>query len=132
MIYRLRDKMSARKFKAIFVVVLGLAMIGGPPAYGTEDEAIADQRANEKCCVVIGIDRHRSVVTALDKRRAHWFQFVVRQRHLLGTVRPGQILSANFGDSEVSDVPACADTPCRIALSGRRQQSVTHAQSSHE
>ena len=75
--------------------------------------------AGENCCVIIGIDRHRSVVMGQDRASGRKFQFVVRNRWLLGALRPGQTVSVNFTNMEVSISPPCGDKPCQIVLIAR-------------
>ena len=102
------------KYTTLAAFVLGLAVAVGPPAYGADDQATANLDAGENCCVIIGIDRHVSVVTAEDKTGTQRFRFVVRDRAILGTLRPGQVVSANFSRMEASFAPACAPSPCEI------------------
>ena len=75
--------------------------------------------AGENCCVIIGIDRHRSVVMGQDRASGRKFQFVVRNRWLLGALRPGQTVSVNFTNMEVLMSPPCGDKPCQIVLIAR-------------
>lgn len=75
--------------------------------------------AGENCCVIIGIDRHRSVVMGHDRTSDRKFQFVVRNRRLLGALRLGQAVSVNFTNMEVLMSPPCGDKPCQIVLIAR-------------
>ncbi len=102
------------KYTIFAAFVLGLAVAVGPPAYSAGDDATANPDAGENCCVIIGIDRHLGVVTAEDKAGEQRFRFVVRDRPLLGALRPGQVVSANFTKMEASFAPACAPSPCEI------------------
>ncbi len=102
------------KYTTIAACVLGLVVAVGQPAHSADDDAMASRDAGENCCVIIGIDRHLSTVTAQDKAAKRRFRFVVRNRPLLGKLRPGQVVSANFTKMEVSVAPACAENPCEI------------------
>ncbi len=77
------------------------------------------KQVGENCCVIIGIDRHRSVVMGQDRASGRKFQFVVRNRRLLGALRPGQTVSVNFTDMEVLMSPPCGDKACQIVLIAR-------------
>ncbi len=76
--------------------------------------ATSESLAAEDCCVIIGIDRHRSVVTAQHQGSGQMFQFVVRDRLRLGTLEIGQAISANTTQREVTVEPACGPSPCPI------------------
>ncbi len=76
--------------------------------------ATSESLAVEDCCVIIGIDRHRSVVTAQDQGSGQRLQFVERDRLRLGTLEIGQTISANTTHREVVVEPACGPSPCPI------------------
>jgi hypothetical protein len=96
---------------------------GGATRLPIPRQPIGHQETTDNCCAVLGIDRHRIVVMAKDTTSGQSFQFVVPGRNLLGTLRPGQTVSVNYADMEVSVAPACGDTPCPIiAVSQRRPE----------
>lgn len=85
------------------------------PAVVAEESLPAVQSIpDEYCCVITGVDRHRAVVRAVDEDLGRVLQFVVRDRLLLGTLRPGQAVSADYTRMEVIAGSACENMPCPI------------------
>ena len=77
-------------------------------------------QASQNCCIVIGIDRHRSVVTARDEISGHILRFVVPRLNLR-SFKVGQIVSANYDDMKILEPNGCPRGACRIILhSGMR------------
>ena len=92
---------------------------GQPVRPATRFDQTERKEVGENCCVIIGIDRHRSVVMGQDRASGRKFQFVVRNRWLLGALRPGQTVSVNFTNMEVLISPPCGDKACQIVLIAR-------------
>ncbi len=90
-----------------------------PAAPHDQTSRINGKEVGERCCVIIGIDRHRSVVTGRDTSTGRKFQFVVQNRRLLGALQPGQTVLVNFTNREVLMSPPCGDKPCQIVLIAR-------------
>ncbi len=85
-----------------------------PPAIPGENLPVAQSNPDEYCCVITGIDRHRAVVRVMDEDLGRVLRFVVRDRLLLGTLRFGQAVSADYTHMEVLAGPACENMPCPI------------------
>ena len=72
--------------------------------------------------VIIGIDRHRSVVMAEDKDAGRRFLFAVKNRLWLGTLKRGETVWADFDRMLVFASPACNEQPCQIVVLSRSQR----------
>ena len=85
-----------------------------PAAIAGESIPVVQSSPVEYCCVITGIDRHRAVVRAVDEDLGRVLRFVVQDRRLVGTLRPGQAISADYARMEVIAGPACENMPCPI------------------
>ena len=63
------------------------------------------------CCSIVRIDPKRSIVTARETATGFTFRFEVKGRRLLGTLKVGQPVWADFASKTVK-VKAADATPC--------------------
>ncbi len=85
-----------------------------PAAIAGENFPVPRSNPDKYCCVITGIDRHRAVVRAEDADLGRVLRFVVRDRLLVGTLRPGRADSADYTSMEVIAGTACENMPCPI------------------
>ena len=91
-----------------------LLALTAPAVVAGESFPIVQSSPDEYCCVITGVDRHRAVVRAVDEDLGRVLRFVVRDRLLVGTLRPDQAVHADYTRMEVFVGPACENTPCPI------------------
>ena len=96
------------------VIGVGSLLALTVPAAITGETPVARSNPDEYCCVITSIDRHRAVVRAEDADLGRVLQFVVRDRLLVGTLRPGQAVKADYTRMEVIAGPACENMTCPI------------------
>ena len=73
-----------------------------------------EKPSGSSCCVVVGVDRHRSVVTAEDRLSGQMYSFVVRDRLKLGAVHAGQEVMIDLDANRVVLDPVCRETRCAL------------------
>jgi len=96
---------------SVFASLLALTV---PAVVAGESFPVVQSSPDEYCCVITGIDRHRAVIRAVDEDLGRVLRFVVRDRRLVGTLRAGQVVSADYTRMEVVAGPACENLPCPI------------------
>ena len=67
------------------------------------------------CCLIVRIDPDRSLVTARETATGFTFRFTVKARRLLGTLKVGQPVWADFASRTVK-LKADDATPCCAIL----------------
>ena len=96
------------------LLLASLLALTVPAAVAGESLPVVQSSPDEYCCVITGIDRHRAVVRVVDEDLGRVLRFVVRVRLLVGTLRLGQVVSADYTHMEVFAGPACENMPCPI------------------
>jgi hypothetical protein len=72
------------------------------------------QAATPACCSIVRIDALRSIVTARETATGFTFRFAVRTRQLLGTLKIGQPVWADFAGKTVRLKATDAQPCCAI------------------
>ena len=115
---------------SLFAWLLALTV---PAVVADERFPVVQSSPDEYCWVITGIDRHRAVVRVVDEDLGRVLRFVVRDRLLVGTLRLGQAVSADYTQMEVFAGPACENTPCPIvAVFESTRPSASAIASAHE
>ena len=82
-------------------------------------DAVA-RSASPACCAIVRIDLERSVVTARETATGFTFRFQVKARRLLGTLKVGHPVWADFSARSVKLRATDATPCCAIVTEGTR------------
>lgn len=100
---------------ALFAAVAPAVRVNAQPAR-------ARPSATPPCCAISGIDIRRAVVTAQEASTGHVFRFEVPDRTVLGALKVGQKVWADFATAKVTLDPKTGPC-CRILPDRKRPAS---------
>ncbi|MEW5915578.1 MAG: hypothetical protein AB1762_04200 [Gemmatimonadota bacterium] len=102
--------------RSLFVVVCALSVAPNAAPAQRRDTVQTPRRSETPavtppCCAVVRVEAEKSLVTARETATGFTFRFSVKNRRLLGTLKIGQPVWANFTDKTVK-LKATDGTPC--------------------
>jgi len=113
-----RDLLASLKVGQMVYANFGTGKVsvnGGAPCCGiVEPAAAGGVNPGTPCCGIRSIDPRTGVVTATEKASGNTFRFAVADAALLGSLKVGQAVWANFGAKKVSVdgiTPCCGIQP---------------------